>query len=92
MSLHGRAIVVMPNFFVLAATFDHNRIVDGHYYSLDLIKPNDERTFERKFTANYFPLLVQNSQLISKYLFDSTSLLKYAAISAYKYNNRNAYD
>jgi hypothetical protein len=56
----------MPNFFVLAATFDYNRLVEGQYLMLDLIKPNqDPQSFERKFSANYFPFLVNKSQAIN---------------------------
>jgi hypothetical protein len=90
--LHGRAIVVMPNFFVLAATFEHNKLVDGHYMMLDMIQPSDTSTFERKFTANHFPLLVNNSKLLNKYLFDGTSLFKYAAINAFSSDNREVYE
>jgi hypothetical protein len=91
--LHGRAVIVMPNFFVLAATFDYNRLVEGQYLMLDLIKPNQgPQSFERKFSANYVPFLVNNSQAINKYLFDSTSISKLATICAYSHSNRAAYD
>jgi hypothetical protein len=83
----------MPNFFVLAATFDQNRLVEGHYLMLDLIKPEkSSATFERKFTANYVPLLVNKSSAINKYLFDDVSLSKLTALNAYKPTNRAAYD
>jgi hypothetical protein len=34
--LHGKAVVLMPNKFIIAATFNHNRLEKNLYFMLDL--------------------------------------------------------
>ena len=80
--LHGRAIVVMPNLFVIAATFNHNRIEKDKKLHFMLQNHNRaDKNFERTLGPN-FPLMVKNSQAINNYLVDNESLINAAVAHA----------
>ena len=88
--LHGRAIVVFSNFFIVAGTFNHNRLERDFCYMLDLLKPDDKTTFERTFNT-HFKLLVRKSKTFNSYLLDTDSLFKLTALNAYTVDNPDAY-
>jgi hypothetical protein len=78
--MHGRAVVIMPNLFIIVGTFNHNRILKGCHY---MLKNNPMGTnFEQTLPHN-FPLLVQNSGAINGYLIDNKSLINAALAHSY---------
>ena len=78
--LYGKAVIVMPNCFVIAGTFKRDRIVKG----LHLMLWNDPngKSFVRKLTHS-FPLLVQDSNAINGFLFDNETLINVAISHAH---------
>jgi hypothetical protein len=64
----------MPNLFVIAATFNHNRIEKDKKLHFMLQNNNrGDKTFERTLGPN-FPLMLKNSQAINGCLIDNESL------------------
>jgi hypothetical protein len=74
----------MPNLFIIAATFNHNRIEKDMKLHFMLQNNNrGDKTFERTLGPN-FPLMVKNSQAINNCLIDNESLINLAVAHATK--------